>query len=343
VISIRKSVDDLSRLEKLEKREALSKAILDCYALAIHCTAHYAVEVDPALTVEFRTHLKGIEEQSRAAVSSDQLHSIQSCFRGELREYRDKTSAHLLKLRKEVENATAAMIIFAETVSSNGEDHELEVNKQLQTLASAAQMESVAKMRGGIGAVVAGIQSSVGQIQRANQLVVAQLQDEIRSLHLQMEQERRALYTDHGSGAWNRQKIDIHVDNLLRQNQPFCLLLVGIRNLKRIESQHSRTVLEGTLKAMVSRFVAIAPDDAVIGRWTEDQFVAVLDMPPGLAIALSAETDRKLSGSYAIQENGLSQTVALQTTAGIIDRGAGADPATFHQKLQQLAGAISGA
>ena len=125
-----------------------------------------------------------------------------------------------------------------------------------------------------------GIQSSVEQIQRGNQLVVAQLQDEIRVLHLQFEQDRKALFTDRASGAWNRQKIDIHLDNLLRQNQPFCLLMVRVRNLKRLESQHSRTVVESTLKALVSRFAAMAGDEAVIGRWTEDQFVAVLDMPP---------------------------------------------------------------
>jgi len=342
LISIRKSVDDLSRLEELEKREALSSAIRDCYALAIHSTAHYAVEVDAALAVELRANLLKIEDQSRAAVSAAQLRSAQSSFRGELREYRDKSNAQLQKMRKEVENATAAMTIFAETVSSNGENHEQEVAAQLAGLESTARSNNIAVIRSGIGTTIAGIQSSVVQIQRSNQLVIAQLQDEIRVLHLQIEQERKALFTDRASGAWNRQKIDIHLDNLLRQNQPFCLLLVWVRNLKRVDSQHSRTVVEGTLKALITRFSTIMPEDAVIGRWTEDQFVAVLDVPPGQAIPLSAEATRKLSGGYAVQENGMSKTVTLQTTAGVIDRNAGADSATFRLKLEQLAGAISG-
>jgi GGDEF domain-containing protein len=169
------------------------------------------------------------------------------------------------------------------------------------------------------------------------------LQDEIRALHQQIELERKALYTDRASGAWNRQKIDVHLDNMLRQKQPFCLLLLSIRNYKRIESQYSRTVVEGTLRAMISRFAAIIGDEPVIGRWTEDQFVAVLDLPVGEAIQLSSASTRKLSGGYAVQENGLSQTVTIQATAGVIDRPAGADAPTFHQKLQKLAGAISGA
>lgn len=342
MISILKSVDDLSRLEELEKREALSSAIRECYTLAIHSAAHYAVEVDPRQAAELRQNLQQIEDQSRAAVSADQFRAAQSSFRGELREYRDKSSAQLVKLRQEVENATAAMTIFAETVSSNGENHEQEVAIQLRALEAAAQKDNLAEIRGSIGSVVGAIESSVKQIQRGNQLVVAQLQDEIRVLHLQIEQERKALFTDRASGAWNRQKIDIHLDNLLRQNQPFCLLLVSVRNLKRLDTQHSRTVVEGTLKALVTRFAAMLEDDAVIGRWTEDQFVAILDVPAGNAIPLSAEATRKLTGSYAVQENGLSQKVTVQATAGVIDRPAGTNAATFLEKLAQLAGAISG-
>lgn len=343
MISIRKSVSDLDRLDELEKREDIATALLDCYALAIDSAAHYVVEVEPGLAVEFRQNLKRIEEQTRTAVSANQLRAVQSSFRGELREYHDKSGGHLKKMRKEIENATAAMQVFAEAVASNGEDHEQEVSTQLRALESISTSTSIDEIRGGVRAAVSGVESSVLQMQRGNQLVVAQLQDEIRVLHQQIELERKALYTDSASGAWNRQKIDTHLDNLLRQNSPFCLLLVWVRNLKRLESQYSRNVVESTLKALISRFAAIAGEDGVIGRWSADQFVAVLDMPAGRAIALSAEASAKLSGSYAVQENGLAHKVIVHATAGVIERPPGVDTTTFHEKLKQLFVAISGA
>jgi GGDEF domain-containing protein len=337
LISIFRNAES-SSVAELEQREI---ALRECYCLVIHSIAHYAVEVDASLAANFRGHLKAIEEQSRAASSADQLRSAQSSFRDELREYRDQPAVHLQKMRQEVVNATAAMTIFANAISSSGEDHEKHVSSHLHSLESTAQSGNIEDLRGAISTAIVEIQSSVEQIQRSNQLVVSQLQDEIRVLHLQFEQDRTALFTDRSSGSWNRQKIDIHLDNLLRQNQPFCLLMVRIRNLKRLESQHSRTVVEGTLKALISRFAAITGDEAIIGRWTEDQFVAVLDMPSGRAIPLSTGASSKLSGSYAVQENGLSQTVTLQATAGVIDHNSTADPSTFLQKLDQLAVAIS--
>ncbi len=343
MISIRKSVNDLDRLEDLEKREKLSSVLLECYSLAINSSAHYAIEVDPGMAVDFRTHLKAIEEQSRSASSGEQLRALQSSFRGELREFRDKSAERLKGLRKELEDATAAMQIFADTVASAGENHEHEVASQLRALESTAKSDKIDEVRKGIGTAVAGIESSVVEMQRSNQMVIAQLQDEIRALHQQIELERKALYTDRASGAWNRQKVDTHLDNLLRQNRPFCLLMVWIRNYKRLESQHSSTMVEGTLKAMISRFAALAGDEGVIGRWSKDQFVAVLDMPTSRAMALVSEATTKLSGSYAVQENGMSHTVSVSATAGIIERATGADTSTFHDKLEQLAGAISGA
>ena len=301
------------------------------------------MEVDPALALEFRHNLKVIEDQSRSVASADQLRDAQSSFRGELREYRDKSDVQLKKMRQEVENATSAMMVFAETVASNGENHEEEVRAKLQDLQAIAKKDSIEEIRGGIGAAVAGILPSVELMQRGNQLVVAQLHDEIRVLHQQIAQERKALYTDRASGAWNRQKIDTHIDNLLRQNQPFCIVLVWVRNLKRLDTQHSRTVVEATLQAMISRLAALLGEEALIGRWSLDQFVAILDLPAAQAASLSAEAGIKLSGIYVVQENGLAQKVAVQAVAGVVNRAAGANADSFHRKLQQLARAISGA
>ncbi|HVO98323.1 MAG TPA: diguanylate cyclase [Bryobacteraceae bacterium] len=343
VISIRKSVSDLDRLDEMRKRDEITNRILDCYALAIQSAAHYAVDVDPLLAAEHRARLQTLEDKARAVASEAQLRDVQSSLRGELRDYRERNAEVLKKIHQELENAAAAMMIFADTVAANGTNHEHEVNAQLRRLESTSHGTHIEEMRAGIGAAIENIQSSIQQMQRGNQLIVSQLQDEIRILHQQIDAERKALCTDRASGAWNRQKMEQHIDNLLGQNQPFCLLLVWVRNYKRLESQFSRNVLENTLKALFTRLAAIAGHEAVIGRWREDQFVAVLDLIPGHAISLTAEVNRKLSGGYSVQENGLAQKVAVQAVAGVVDRLRGVDGGKFREKLDQLSIAISGA
>ena len=342
MISIRKTVTDLERQEELDRREELYNTVVDCYASAMEAANRYVVDVDPSFTTEFQKHLAALEQKVREARSTEKFRIVQSSFRGELRDYRDKTAECLKKLRQDLKSASAAMATFAESVATTGANHRDEVSHQLVQLEDSTKSDCITEIRQSISSAVESIHSSVQNMERSNQLVIAQLEDEIRLLHKQIESERRAAFTDGASGAWNRQKMDEKIDNLVRQNQPFCLLLVCVRGLRRIESQHSRSVVEGMFKALINRFSALAGEDSVIGRWSSDQFAAIVSIEPSAAIALSGETARKLSGPYAVQENGMSHKVSVQATAGVIEYQAGMGSEKFHKKLEQLLSAVGG-
>ncbi len=61
MISLRKSVNDLDRLD------ALQRAAVECYVSAISATEQYAIEVDWSKAAQFRAHLQALQEQLRDA------------------------------------------------------------------------------------------------------------------------------------------------------------------------------------------------------------------------------------------------------------------------------------
>ncbi len=81
----------------------------------------------------------------------------------------------------------------------------------------------------------------------------------------------------------------------------------------------------------------------MLGRWSQDQFTAILDIDAASAMTISGEVARKLSGNYSVRENGQTRRLTLQATAGVADPVAARDAATFHKKLAQLAAALAGA
>jgi GGDEF domain-containing protein len=134
--------------------------------------------------------------------------------------------------------------------------------------------------------------------------------------------------------------MDSHVNELLQEGEPFWVLLVCVRNLKPLEKRYSRTILEGTLKAFLQRFSAMLDKHAVIGRWDEQNFAAILEMKPGAALSMSRAATKKLSGDYTVQENGLSQIVPLQASAGVINCSGKGDETSFQEKLVQMSQAL---
>ncbi|MGD1097726.1 MAG: GGDEF domain-containing protein [Bryobacteraceae bacterium] len=330
MISLWKTANDLDRLHDLQR------ATLECYAQAIASMAQYAVAPDQARAAEFRVSLQALEKQLRDSESIDTIQAVETALRGQLRDYQEHAHSRLDQLHQEVIGAAKAMKLFAESVSSNGADHEKQMEQELKHLDVLTTYEDIGEIRHGLQDARSNLAASFEQLRRSNQLVIAQLQDEIRLLHQAIQSERRALFTDRSSGTWNHQKMAERMEELMRQDDPFCLLMVRLRNLKRMEGRYSRIVIEGALKAVLTRFQNLAGEDAMLGRWSEDEFVAILPMEPTNALTLSREVTRKLSGSYAVQENGVAQNIVLQVTSGIVERSVREVPAKFHKKVAQL-------
>jgi GGDEF domain-containing protein len=334
VISILKSVSEIDRLEELRS------TAMECYAFVIRSISQYAIEIDLHQAAKFRMHLEELERQWLSASKPEDLRTVQASFRGELREYRDQSSEHLARLRKELEAAATAMSIFADGVSSNSEDCETGLKRELTRLEGVTGSRDLEAIRSGVRSAVTEITAGLDQMRRADQLIVAQLQDEIRVLHQEFQAERKALFTDPVSGAWTRQKFDLRVHEMLRQDDGFSVIAFAMRNLPALERQHSANVVEGAVKALLMRFRTAVGEDASIGRWNENEFVTILEVDGSAAIAIAAELSKKLGGVYAVQENGLAHNVTIELAAGSLERPVGSDPASFVRKLERLTGSL---
>lgn len=331
MISLRKSADELERLGDLHQAAA------ECYALALRSLAQYAIEVEASEASEFRAHVEAMGASWRAADSPVAMRSVQSTLRGELREYQDRTSARVLRLRNDLNATAKAMENFAASIVSSGEDHETHLGNELSHLERLAESDSLVEMRRGIRIAAAEIASSLETMRRTHQMMIAQLRDEIRVLHQESQRQARAANTE--SASWTREKMEQKITELLRANQPFCLLFVSLRNLRWLETRYSRSILDGAIKAMLRRVQGVVGADAIFGRWAPATFVVMVDAPADGATSLTREVTRKLTGSYSVQENGVSHEVKMEVTVGTLDRGS-EDEAAFSKKLSQLSAAL---
>jgi GGDEF domain-containing protein len=337
LISIRKATDDLDRLAET------INSVKATYVHALRSTAQYSIEFSAADAESFRDHLETICALAETASFPDDWLSIQASFRGELRDYRDRSVAQLTKFRADMKAAADAMEIFADSVVASSMDHRDGVQEALGKLDAVLAEESLAKVRDALVETKAEIGASIERMDHQHGLMIAQLRDEIRSLHQQIDADRRAQFTDRATGVWNRHKLDAQMEEMLKHDESFCVLVVGIRNLRRLDQRYSPAVVEGGVKALLQRLTAMLDDDATLGRWQEETFAAVLQIDPATAMSMSRKASKKLTGVYSVQENGLSRNIELHAVAGVIERERGMDTASFQRKLQQMAEVLSAA
>jgi GGDEF domain-containing protein len=337
LISLRKTVTELDRLEELHR------AAVNCYSEALRSSERHVVELEASEAAHFRSQLQALRDQLRPDVDARQLESVQSSFEKEVKDYWEKTRAQIQRLRKDVEAASAAMETFAGSVSESEILLEHGVKRELQHLGKSAASNDIQEIRGAIQSATAKIGAGVDQMRTSNQLAIAQLKDEIRLLHQEVQAARRAkaVPAPEGGRVDNR-VVDGRIGELIRQNTPFSVLLVVVRNFEGLRNCYSANVLANAMGAFQARFEKILPAPALVRRWGQDQFAAILGTPPANAMEMSSEVVRKLSGPFVEQEQGVAHSIVFAPRAGVIEFRPGSDPLKFQAKLKQLADALAG-
>jgi GGDEF domain-containing protein len=334
VISILKTGSEMERLEKLKN------VALECYALAITATEQNVVEIDQKLAGLFRAELQSLINLLGGATTPEEVRKIQDRFGEDLREYRDSSHERIRQLRKEMEAALSALDGFAGETVARGDDHEKELKRALKDLEAAAFSGRFEDIRAAIRSASADILSSFAQMRTQNQFAVAQLKDEIRLLHQRIQAGRPS--TAQALDTRTRQDVEGRIDEMLKQNTSFCLVLIVLKNLKPLASRYSAAAVEDTLHELQVRLRDALGDVSMLGSWTANQFVAIMNVAPSRAMVASRDAAQRIAEPYSCTYNGIPSSLVFQVAAGVVDHQAGSDVLKFHAKLASLSAALGG-
>jgi GGDEF domain-containing protein len=337
VISLRKSVSELDHF--VEQRTHLQQALARC----IQAAGQYCVELRHEDAEKLRANLQRLADFAIHSQDRDSAEQLQADVRGELRAYRDRAQKEAQQLKDQVTQAVTSMQELIATVNSTGTDHEDALRREFTHLEKTAATGDLSAIRAAIRQTIDAALKSCEEIRRSRELVIAQLQDEIRNLHREVDQERRAALRDRSTGLWSRAKLDSRIQDLLLLNESFCVFLIGIRNYSRLAAQQPELLPE-TLRAVGGRLRSLAGKDGEIGmagRWSDDTFAIIFNLPLSSAPATIAQIQSKLNGTYAVQLDGSSHSVELSLGVQAIDRPKDSSEGPFFLHLGQAAFSVS--
>lgn len=320
---------------------ALHKAALRVLEQCMRTTGQYAVEVNAHDAAALRKHMTDLADQLEQSFVPSDYDKLHASFRGELRQYRDKSVRELSRMRSEMAAAAAVLQNLAESVASAGSGHEENLRQEVARLREAARESDLEKLRAVVAGASQALLESCEEMQRAHRAMVAQLRDEIRALHLEVEKERRAALTDPHTGVWNRGKLDDKVKDLMLTEQAFCVFFIGVSNLKHALARHPADRIKDALKAMLGRLASMVGDDGTAGRWSDDVFAVIFDVPMACLPVTQRELQFRLDGKYAVQDNGKNHLVDLAVKTAAVERPKGAREAEFYPRLSQAVASVA--
>jgi len=310
MISIQSSI---SELERAQEQQA---ALVATYLQAIRGTAQYAVELDEQITKPHRQRLAELADLV-AFGKTDVITGSAATFRGLLRDYRDKAARYLQQLRDELGCTARALQDTLDSLAQSAGDHETQLRKSVVVLRDVSDEGDISAIRTKVRSAADAIEVSLEQVRKEHQLTVAQFLMEIRVLHQRIDSLEAAASVDSMARLYDRGEME----DRIRSARPgsFHLLLFQVTGISRAEAQFGRSVSEELAGAFTKRLKNSLPEAATLGRWSPEEFVAMIGQPRDPKASPGRWATDHLSGDYSCLLFGKTVRPSLQVTVGIVD------------------------
>jgi GGDEF domain-containing protein len=293
---------------------------LDCYVSAIRNIAHYAADLEPELTVPHRKYLEELAERTVSGTPAA-LQESRATLRGLLRDYRDKTSQYLSILRGDLSSAAVALEEILESLSDNDGDQGDLLHKTLRLLRQAPG-DDCDGIRQSAHDAAETIENCLSAVRKRHQLAVSQFMIEIRMLHKRIDGLEGAASIDMATRLFPRHELEA----VIREGNTSCrLILVRADGVLRAESRFGRTVAQELTGAVIRRLRNTLPAEALVTRWSEQGFVAMIELDARDSAQLAERISENLNGSYACVKEGKTVRPPIRAKVSLLEQASDAE------------------
>ena len=260
-------------LSELERSHQLRTIALDCYLAAIGNMAHYAVDLDTGITDPHRKYLSDLAAELTAA-SPGALSESKATVRGLLRDYRDRAAHYLTGLRDQLSSTALALHEMVAGLSQCDTEHDGKLRSALVRLREVANSPEGSAVRTAVRGVADNIEQSLEEMRKQHRFTVAQLQTELRLLHNRIDSLEVAASTDGATKFSNRRFLAEYLRAAPAEGT--CFLILRMRGLGEARARFGAAIADDVVATFGRRLRNTVPKDAVIGRWSEQDFLAIV-------------------------------------------------------------------
>ncbi|MBX9601527.1 MAG: diguanylate cyclase [Bryobacteraceae bacterium] len=304
---------------QIERQQELQRSTLECCRALVKIAGETAVEVEKGGPAGLRKQTQSVASLLRDP-EVEQLELAREQFQFHLRRYQRSAEAAVARLRGDLGAAVEALLAASDHLTHHSGETADRLGSELKNLRELATRDTVEELRQGIHASAASIASCVDEIRHKSRMEVAAMRDEIRVLQVRLDTLQREALSDSASGSASRSAIERSLLETARGPAPLSLALVAIRNWKRLEARYGQYRRDEQLARFVEAMRAVFGRTALLGRWTDDEFLVLLPTVHANPAALQHELTHRIEASRH------SDPISFEIAMAFLDQIAGETP-----------------
>lgn len=278
MISIKKyleSDDPVAHDSELELN-ALSSASIKCYRAALLAFGATATQVSAAFGGELDSRLRRLERRLSFDVSPDSIAATESYVEAQLQEWGSRTSGHFKLQADTVKELLIALAHASGSVISSNQGYAKQFEHLTRNLEKIGDLHDLTQIRASLVQSVSELKNSVDQMTRENHQLVSQLQAEISTYETRLMTAEQLAFKDGLTGVANRRAIDERIQLNIKNRETFCILMLDLNGLKRVNDQHGHHAGDELLRQFATELQSTTRSGDLVGRLGGDEFIIVM-------------------------------------------------------------------
>jgi GGDEF domain-containing protein len=138
---------------------------------------------------------------------------------------------------------------------------------------------------------------------------------ELRVLHQRIDSLENAAAVDNMSKLLHRAE----TEQVIARTETGSLLLIQVSGIRRASANFESAVVDELTAAFTRRLRNTLPPKSAVGRWSQEEFVAILPTAKAEAVTLAKWLAEHLSGAYSCLQGGKCVRPALQLSVGVVE------------------------
>jgi diguanylate cyclase (GGDEF)-like protein len=320
MISLKKYLDDdaLSTCPSEPDPHDLLPVVLDAYRSALLAMGHSGLRAYPAVGADLQQNLIGLVALLSRDLTPSLVHDTEEQVEEQLRQWGGHTEEYFKAKANDIKEL---LIVLARTAESLGERDQRYATRFTQftsRLQAIGDLEDLTQVRASLVQRATELKSYVEQMEEDSHQSLAQLHAEVSNYETKLKAAEELALRDALTGLANRRNIEERIAWRIAHQQTFCVAILDLNHFKQVNDRYGHPAGDSLLQQFSQELRANIRCTDLVGRWSGDEFIVVLDSDLASAESQMERMRKWVLGDYTIHLAGEAQArVKVDAAIGV--------------------------
>jgi diguanylate cyclase (GGDEF)-like protein len=320
VISLKKYLDADAASPYLSQPDSdkLLPVVLKAYRSALLVMGQSGVRAYPAVGSDLQQNLAGLVSLLARDLTPSLVQETEEQVEEQLRRWGGHTEEYFKAKANDIKELLIVLARTAESLGERDQRYASQFTQFTSRLQAIADLEDLTQVRASLVQRATELKTCVEQMEEDSQRSLAQLHAEVSTYETKLKAAEELALRDPLTGLANRRNIEERIAWRVAHQQTFCVAILDLDRFKRVNDRYGHPAGDSLLQQFSQELSGNMRCTDLVGRWSGDEFIVVLDCDLAGAVAQMDRMRKWVLGDYTIQlGSGAQAKVSVDASIGV--------------------------